>query len=127
MEDKNKGIKLKKLPVERYGELLKILDFKEMEVEILTPKKQAGNEYTYKSKAEEFRLSVIRVEKNTSYSSSVDQSIEVMLCLEGRASLKNLETNKTFKIEKGTSFLIPAAINQYSIKGEATLYKASVP
>jgi len=108
-------------------ELMKILDFKQKEVEILTPKKQAENEYTYESKTEEFRLSVIRVDANASYSSPDDRSIEIMICLEGRASLKNLESNKTLEIKKGTSLLIPAAVNQYSIKGEATLYKASVP
>lgn len=107
--------------------LLKILDFKEEEIEILTSKEQAGNEHIYPSNAEEFCLSVIKVSNDISYTSPKNRSVAIMICIEGRAFLKNLESNKVLELKKGMSVLVPAAVHQYSIEGKAILYKASVP
>jgi mannose-6-phosphate isomerase class I len=47
--------------------------------------------------------------------------------MSGRASIKNLENGNTLELKKGRSIVVSAAIRQYSIEGEAILYKASVP
>ena len=107
--------------------LLKILDFQEKEIVILEPEEQANVERTYASDAEEFRLSVITVGDGRLYVSAEDRSVEIIICMSGRASVKNLENDKVLELTRGESILVPAAVRQYSIEGEAILYKASVP
>lgn len=108
-------------------ELLKILKFKEKQLVILEPEEQANGEHVYASDAEEFQLSVITVGVGTFYASPEDRSVEIIICMSGRASIKNLENGKTLELKKGRSIIVSAAVRQYSIKGEAILYKASVP
>lgn len=108
-------------------ELLKILKFKEKQLVILEPEEQANGEHVYASDAEEFQLSVITVGVGTFYASPEDRSVEIIICMSGRASIKNLENGKTLELKKGRSIIVSAAVRQYSIEGEAILYKASVP
>ncbi len=109
------------------SELLRILNFTESKIEILTPKKQSSGESAYASNVEEFRLSVIGVKADSSYMSPEDRSVEIMICVQGKASVEDLERGKTLELYRGTCILVPAAVRQYRIQGEATLYKASVP
>jgi len=108
-------------------ELLRILNFTESEIGILTPEKQSSGESAYTSNAEEFRLSVIGVKAGTPYMSPEDRSVEIMICVQGKASVEDLEGGKTLELYRGTCILVPAAVRQYRIQGQATLYKASVP
>ncbi len=108
-------------------ELLRILDFSEKEVVILTPEDQGEGETTYPSEADEFRLSVITVDVGRSYNSPEDRSVEIMICIGGEASVRDLQGDKALRLQRGTSILIPAAVQQYRIEGEAKIYKASVP
>ncbi len=108
-------------------ELLRVLDFTEKEIAILAPEELVDGERTYPSEAEEFRLSVITVDAGAFYKSAKDRSVEIMISVAGRASVKDLERAEALDLKRGESILIPAAVRQYSIEGEATLYKASVP
>lgn len=108
-------------------ELLKILKFKEKQLVILEPEEQANGERVYASDAKEFQLSVITVGVGTFYVSPEDRSVEIIICMSGRASIKNFENGKALELKKGRSIVVPAAVRQYSIEGEAILYKASVP
>jgi mannose-6-phosphate isomerase len=108
-------------------ELLRILKFREKDITVLIPEEQSGGELTYPSDADEFRLSAVPVDQGTSYTSPEDRSIEIMMCISGTASVKDLERDKGLELEKGMSILVPAAVRQYRIEGEAILYKASVP
>jgi mannose-6-phosphate isomerase len=94
---------------------------------ILEPEEQANGERVYASDAEEFQLSVITVGVDTFYVRPEDRSVEIIICMSGRASIKNLENGNTLELKKGRSIVVSAAIRQYSIEGEAILYKASVP
>ena len=109
------------------AELLRILHFNEKEIEILETKDKTDGERKYASNAEEFRLSIIAVNTSTSYISPEDRSVEIMICMSGKATLKNLENDKVLELRRGVSALVPAGVHQYSIEGEAILYKASVP
>jgi mannose-6-phosphate isomerase len=108
-------------------ELLNTLNFAEKDVVILAPEAQGESERIYPSEPEEFRLSVITVGSSTPYTSPEDRSIEIMICTSGKASVKNLESGEMIELNRGKSILVPAAVPKYSIEGQATLYKASVP
>ncbi|MDP3283727.1 MAG: hypothetical protein Q8M56_04815, partial [Desulfobacterales bacterium] len=106
-------------------ELLNIVKFKQLKTGIILPEKNR-NESIYETPAGEFVLSAIKVTNNESYNSPEKRSVEIILCIEGRAVIAGSEDDK-FNIAKGKSVIIPASVKKYSINGKATLYKAAVP
>lgn len=108
-------------------ELLKVLNFKERKVNILSMESVDPCELRYESFAEEFFLSVITVKTDTDYYSHGERCVEILLCTEGNAVIKDLANNNSIVINKGRSILIPANVGKYCIEGNAVCYKASVP
>jgi len=108
-------------------ELLKVLHFKPRPVNILKAVKKNKNERIYASEADEFVLSVVSASAGSPYQSSDSRSVEIMLCTEGTAFLKDKGTQEVINIKKGESAIIPAAVISYSITGDALIYKAAVP
>lgn len=108
-------------------ELIKTLDFEPKEFEKAQIKDLPNGEKTYISPAEEFRLSMIVISSGNDYMSAKDRSVEMMICVKGSAAVKEIGRDETLSINRGDSILVPASVEQYSIGGEATLYKASVP
>jgi len=108
-------------------ELLKVLNFKSRPVNILKAVKKNKNERVYTSEADEFVLSVVSPSVGSPYQSSESRSVEIMLCTEGTAYLKDKGTQEIINIKKGESAIIPAAVIGYSITGDALIYKAAVP
>ena len=108
-------------------ELLKIMNFKYNEVNILRPERQDSGERTYPAATKEFALSLISVREGSSFKSPRNRSVEIMICLEGAAHVKGPENGDVLFLTKGASIIIPAAVKQYRIEGEATIYKAGVP
>jgi len=109
------------------GELLNVLNFNEGETEVLPVTQINHCERIYESRAEEFVLSVINLQAGTTYHSSTRRSVEILLCMDGNATISDLENRMKIDLPKGRSILIPAAVKKYRIKGDATIYKASVP
>ena len=107
-------------------ELLKVLSFEPRPVNILKAVKKNKNEQIYASEADEFVLSVISAAAGSPYRSSESRSVEIMLCTEGTADLKDNGTQEIINIKKGDSAIIPAAVTSYSIAGDALIYKAAV-
>jgi mannose-6-phosphate isomerase len=108
-------------------ELLNILSFTAGEVDILRPRRLASGEAVYPTPAEEFALSVIAVDGASPFRSGTKRSVEIMICTEGEAQIKDLQDESSTPLSKGTSIIIPAAVKQYRISGNAVLYKAAVP
>jgi mannose-6-phosphate isomerase len=108
-------------------ELLAVLNFTDGEVNILGPENLTPGEAIYSTEAEEFVLSVIRVDNAAPFSSPRDRSVEMMMCTEGEVSVTDLSAGDITRLTRGISIIVPAAVEQYSIEGEATLYKAAVP
>jgi mannose-6-phosphate isomerase len=108
-------------------ELLKVLHFKPRPVNILKAVKKNKNERVYASEADEFVLSVVSTSAGSPYQSSESRSVEIILCTEGTAYLKDEGTQEIINIKKGESAIIPAAVIGYSITGDALIYKAAVP
>ncbi|HUV50203.1 MAG TPA: mannose-6-phosphate isomerase, class I [Anaerolineae bacterium] len=108
-------------------ELLSVLDFEEKGINIIASKKCKDFEMIYPSPAEEFVLSVISVNKEIAYKSPVKRSIEIILCTDGKALITDMDNNIAIDLNKGVSVVIPAGVQNYTINGKATLYKAAVP
>ena len=108
-------------------ELLKVLSFKPRPVNILEAVKKNKNERVYASAADEFVLTAVSASAGSPYQSSESRSVEIILCIEGTAYLKDHGTQEIITIKKGRSALIPAAVTGYSITGDALIYKAAVP
>ncbi len=108
-------------------ELLKVVNFKPRPVNILKTIKKNENERVYVSEADEFVLSVVSTSAGSPYDSSESRSVEIMLCTEGTAYLKDKGTQEIVNIKKGDSAIIPAAVIGYSITGDALIYTAAVP
>jgi len=107
--------------------LLEVLNFEGREIEILTPRMTGKAEGVYESFAAEFILSVITVKEGVAYTGPLDRSIEILLCIDGEAGILVAGEKDPITVSKGMSVVIPAAVETYGIKGNAVLYKASVP
>jgi mannose-6-phosphate isomerase len=108
-------------------ELLKVVDFTvEPATKIMSLSLNPCQEI-YPAPAEEFLLSRISVDKEMPFTSDRDRSVEIVMCVEGDAEIKDLKTGDDVAMPKGRSVIIPASILQYRVHGRATLYTASVP
>ena len=108
-------------------QLLEVLTFDETKVEILLPETISSGEGQYPVLAEEFSLSVITVKNAAVYSLTQNRSVEILLCVNGKADITYNDDKPTVQIQKGVSVLIPSVIDQYQITGDAKLFKAGVP
>lgn len=108
-------------------ELLRIMAFRPAEVRKVTarPAVQAA-EGIYDAPAAEFRLSVIRVSDGSSFGSEEERSVDIVICMEGKARFQGLKSDDAESVEKGMSVMIPEGFGPYRIKGAATLYRATV-
>jgi mannose-6-phosphate isomerase len=106
-------------------ELLQVLTFEETRIKLLRP----DNTGAYPSDVREFRLSVLEPTPERAYESdaSVDRDIQIVICTRGEATVTNVADGQRLPVAKGVSFVVPAAVEQYRIEGNATLYRASVP
>ncbi len=111
-----------------FEELVSILRFNPNNPDILIPQKEEKWEAFYPVVAEEFRLSVISLsERRALYESAFERSAEIMICTEGKATVKDRDNKDVIHLNGGVSIFVPAAVRQYIIQGKATIYKASVP
>ncbi|MFP3870384.1 MAG: mannose-6-phosphate isomerase, class I [Syntrophobacteria bacterium] len=108
-------------------ELMAVLTFTEKEVKLLRKEKLTPAETVYHAPTAEFILSVLCVREACPFTSSRDRSVEIMICTGGEARVTDLSDGQTTRLTKGTSIIVPAALEQYRIEGNATIYKAAVP
>jgi mannose-6-phosphate isomerase len=108
-------------------ELLAVLNFTDGDLNILSPENLTTGEAIYSTEAEEFVLSVMRINKAAPFSSLRSRSVEMMMCTEGEVSVTDLNDGDIARLTRGVSIIVPAAVEQYSIEGDGTLYKAAVP
>jgi len=108
-------------------ELLNILNFSEVKLNILQPERVASGEAFYPTGTAEFVLSIVEVIGRSPFIGALKRSVEMMICTKGEARVTDLGIGETTWLTRGTSIIVPAAVEQYRIEGEATLYKAAVP
>ncbi|RLB10768.1 MAG: mannose-6-phosphate isomerase, class I [Deltaproteobacteria bacterium] len=117
------GLTHKHIDVE---ELLNILRFEPSRVQKLKPVSVGKMELIYPAPVEEFILHKIRLKEGEKFSSDEDRSIEIMIVIEGNAEISSA-TAKYMELKRGDSVLIPSVMPKYFLKGDATIYKATVP
>ena len=117
------GLTHKHIDVE---ELLNILRFEPSRVQKLKPVSVGKMELIYPTPVEEFILHKIRLKEGEEFSSDEDRSVEIMIVIEGNAEISSA-TAKYMELKKGDSVLIPSVMPKYFLKGDATIYKATVP
>lgn len=108
-------------------ELLEVIRFDEVDVQILKGVPISGNEFQFVTPAEEFVLSVIVVNRHAPYLSASNQNIEILFCTEGNGTIKTAGDNSEIQLQKGVSVVVPAAVCGYQVRGDLTFYKARVP
>ena len=108
-------------------ELLNILNFDWKPMQVIVPRNIGQSEAIYPVPVEEFLLSIINVDDNTMYLSRKDRPVEIMIIMDGEIDMETCHNGKGLNLKKGESVLIPSAMPQYMISGNATIYKASVP
>jgi len=108
-------------------ELMAVLTFGERSVEVIETEEQSETERVYPTRAEEFVLSVITLGKGLSHTSDENRSVEILLCTDGKATIKEYGKNDAITIVRGNSVVVPASIPKYNIEGDAVFYKAAVP
>ncbi len=108
-------------------ELLQVLKFEDQDVMLIKPQESIPAEYVYSSPAKEFELSVITLENGMQYRSPLNRSVEILICTQGAATLMDPGSQTNTKLHQGTSALVPAAVESYTISGKGVCYKAAVP
>ena len=108
-------------------ELLDVLDFAPLRIERLLPEPEASGERVYASSFAEFVLSAITVTAATVYTSPTRRSAEILLCTAGASTITDIDGGKHLPLNQGVSVLVPASVKQYTLSGDATVYKAAVP
>ena len=108
-------------------ELLRVLKFKGNDIKLIKPQTLTPNEFVYPCPAKEFVLSAIKLKPGALYQSPVSRSIEILICTEGTLIIADLGNQIETQLQKGASAVIPAAVKQYTIRGQGICYKAAVP
>ncbi|MBI5894728.1 MAG: mannose-6-phosphate isomerase, class I [Desulfobacterales bacterium] len=108
-------------------ELLRVLDFQSYPLEVLKPQSIGHQEQRYPSPADEFELSMIRIQDSQSHDSGRRlPAPEILLCVDGIAKIQWEGSSKGMDLARGESILVPAALTRYQIQGQTILYKAAV-
>lgn len=100
-------------------ELMKTLTFNDRNVEVIEPRNGR-----YATPADEFVLSVLEVDGTETIRPS--PGFEILVNVEGEATVSTPETGDTVPLPQGASVVIPAAVREYVIGGHAKIYGASV-
>ena len=108
-------------------ELFNILTFETGEIDLLKPKQTKDGEKVFATATDEYVLSVLDISKDTLFKSPTKRSVEIMICIDGKARITDRGTGDVLPLKKGASYIVPAGVKQYQIEGTATIYKAFVP
>jgi mannose-6-phosphate isomerase len=107
------------------AELLAVASFRSGPAERLRPVAVSPTESVYRTPAREFELGLVRVATGTPHASPPGRGVELLLGLEGDATL--VAEGGSFSVAKGRSVFVPAALESYRIEGEGRVCRAGVP
>lgn len=108
-------------------ELLQSLNFEARTARVNRPDKNNRFEWVYPTDADEFRLSKMVIESSMGAVWVDSPTVEIILCTQGAVDITDMGDTHRLTIQKGASAIIFASARQYSLEGDATLYKAAVP
>ena len=108
-------------------ELLRVLRPEQRSPPFCAPIRRAPAETVYETDAEEFALSVVRVDPGTVFEATDSRSAELLLCTDGAGAIRTVRAKPVCSFRRGDAFYAPAAAGAYRVEGEATLYRVGVP
>jgi len=108
-------------------ELLDVVNFNSGPVQKVKPANIDICQMIYETPASEFLLSMISVDEENALTSSNNRSVEILICTDGKADIKDLGEDEVLTVVLGQSLIIPSEISHYRISGNATFYVATVP
>jgi mannose-6-phosphate isomerase len=107
-------------------ELLAVMRRDEVRPCPILPDPAGQLEGVYRVPAEEFLLSVLHISGDACYEARRGRCVEILFCLEGGGVIGK-ETGESTLFGKGDCLLVPASVPSYTIKGDAKLYKVTLP
>lgn len=112
-------------------ELLSTLTFKAGGVSVLKGEERGKTcETVYPTPAAEFELKVIHLTGGCDageYISDTDRAVQILFCGSGRGTISLTGRDEGLPLVPGESYLVPAGVSQYTVSGNVTLFKATVP
>lgn len=105
------------------AELLRVLDFSEATVHPLEPRARGPSEVFYATPAQEFELSSFELGGELTVRAS--HGPEILLVTRGAVSLGAGEHRLT--LSSGQSAFVPGSVVAYELRGDATVFRGSVP
>lgn len=108
-------------------ELLNILNFSAMRLNILEPQSVNACERYYPSPVDDFQLSTIAVQPSKPYAcENRSPGPEILLCTDSINGLQCRLKHTAVPLRQGRSLFVPAGVTGYSLHGTGTVYKASI-
>lgn len=109
------------------SELLNILNFSPMSVDIQEPQATDGSESRYTSPVDDFRLSVIEVRPSMPHvSHNRPGRPEILLCINSPNGIQCRSNLREMILRQGRSLFVAANVPGYELHGSGTAIKASV-
>jgi mannose-6-phosphate isomerase len=108
-------------------ELLNILNFSAMRLNILEPQTMDASESCYPSPVDDFQLSIIAVQPSKPYiCDNRSPGPEILLCIDSTNGLQCRSKHTEVPLNQGRSLFVPAEATGYALHGCGTVYKASI-
>ena len=108
-------------------ELLATLTFRQEPVPKIEPRPGGPGEAIYPTPAREFELAALAVGPGAPLARRAPHAVEILLCTRGEAAIEGAVAPGAERLARGESVLVPAAAGAYALRGDATVYRASVP
>jgi len=106
-------------------ELLATLDFDAHPPELLQAEDSGPGEKSFRTPAREFELGFLEVGPHRPFTATGGRGVEILLQLEGACRLTS--DGSEIALARGTSVLVPAALEGYVLEGEGRIARARVP
>jgi mannose-6-phosphate isomerase len=108
-------------------ELMGVLCFQSSDPGVMTAEPISETEACFSTSAAEFSLAKLTINAGCRHEALPSRNIEILIVLDGRATLEVVDSDEKLPLRRGDSLLIPAAAAAYRISGQAEIYKATVP
>ena len=108
-------------------ELMGVLCFQSSDPGVIRAQPISPTEACFLTSAAEFSLAKLTITTGCRHEALPNRNIEILIVLDGQATLEVVDTDEEFPLHRGDSLMIPAAAPAYHISGQAEIYKATVP